>query len=463
MASVIDNPCPVWKRPAVWRLLLVALFAEIGYAAMNISTMPIYLAKDPLPPHRFVPEGRGLGESVIGWIVVAFLLSEAVLKSPMGSLADRIGPRKLMLFGPMITVFTSVLTVFIPLNWGIGQVFALVLLRIGDGIGAAMLWPALFSRMGHVVDDDDRQSAMSLLNSCYLGGIAFALPISGVVNDLSGHVYASLLLATILFAAVSLTVWLGVPKREPHGDTSTVPEAAHSPAVSELVESDAHAGPGFGEFMRSVREIPSYLLLAAVTFMGIGFPMVIVKNFALQEFKLSESAFGGLVLPGAIGMAVFSAPLTAYGERIGRSKAVHTGLALCAAGLGLLCFGAVIPPFHTPWALALGGIPIGIGFLLTIPAWTAAVSDIDPKRRGSNVGAVMTAQGLGAIIGAPIGAALYEKLVPVAGFRIAHYSPFFGCFLCISAGWALSLKLLPDDPKRADPLGSASTEASGEG
>ena len=439
----VADSIPVWKRPAVWRLLLVALFAEIGYAAMNISTMPIYLAADPGRGRHLIPEGRDLGESVIGWIVVAFLFSEAVLKSPMGTLADRIGPRKLMLFGPMITVVTSVLTVLIPISWGIWEILILVVLRIGDGIGAAMLWPALFSRMGHVVNDEERQGAMSLLNSCYLGGIAFALPISGAVNDLSGHTYSSLFLATLLFAAVSLTVWLGVPKREPHGDTTHVPEAKVGPGIEQAVEPEQHEGIGLGEFMRSVREIPAYLLLAAVTFMGIGFPMVIVKRFALQEFGLSESAFGGLVLPGAIGMAVFSAPLTRYGESIGRARAVHRGLLLCAGGLGLLCLGAGLPFLHSPWALAIGGIPIGIGFLLTIPAWTAAVSDIDPKRRGSNVGAVMTAQGLGAIVGAPIGAALYEKLRPVAGDTIAHYSPFFGCFACVAAGWALSLRLLP--------------------
>lgn len=433
---------PVWKRPAVFRLLLVALFAEIGYAVMNISTMPIYLAADPLPARRFIAEGRGLGESVIGWIVVAFLLSEALLKSPMGTLADRIGPRKLMLFGPMITVFTSVLTLLVPLNWGAGEVTLLILLRLGDGVGAAMLWPALFSRMGHLVEDEQRQSAMSLLNLCYLLGIAFALPIGGLVNDISGHKYASLLLATVLFAAVSLTVWLGIPKNEPLGHTESVPEARIAPGIEQAIEPEPHASAGLGEFVRSVREIPSYLLLAAVTFMGIGFPMVIVKNFAVQEFQLSETQFGGLVFPAAIGMAAFSTPLTKYGERIGRSKAVHTGLLLCASGLGVVALGAVLPILHTPWALALGGIPIGIGFLLTIPAWTASVSDIDPSRRGSNVGAVMTAQGLGAIIGAPIGAALYEKLRPVAGDTFAHYSPFIGCFICVAAGWLLSLKLL---------------------
>ena len=40
----------------------------------------------------------------------------------------------------------------------------LMALRVGDGIGAALLWPALFSRMGHLVEDEQRQNAMSLLN-----------------------------------------------------------------------------------------------------------------------------------------------------------------------------------------------------------------------------------------------------------------------------------------------------------
>ncbi len=435
----VQPTSPVWKRPAVGRLLLVALLAEIGYAVMNISTMPVYLAA-PTGPPRLIAEGRGLGESVIGWIVVAFLFSEAVFKSPAGTLADRIGPRKLMLLGPTITIFTSVLTLLIPLRWGAWEVLALVVLRIGDGIGAAMLWPALFSRMGHVVEDDQRQGAMSLLNLCYLLGIALALPVGGAVNKFAGHTYASLLLATFLFAAVSFTVWRFIPAQEPHGHTEPVPEA--------------HTGMGFGEFLHSVREIPAYLALAAITFMGIGFPMVIVKLFARQEFGLDELQFGGLVFPGAIAMAVLGTPLSAYGERIGRAKAVHTGLALCAFGLAIVALGAVLPLFRATWALAVGGIPIGAGFLMTIPAWMAAVSDIDPARRGSNVGAVMTAQGIGAIVGAPIGAALYEKLRPITGDTIAHYSPFIGCFFCVLAGWALSLKLLPshgNHPKSPNP------------
>jgi hypothetical protein len=79
----------------------------------------------------------------------------------------------------------------------------------------------------------------------------------------------------------------------------------------------------------------------------------------------------------------------------------------------------------------------------------ASVTDIDERRRGANLGAVMTAQGVGAIAGAPVGAAFYEKLQPVGmslglGADFGRYSPFLGCAACVAAGWMLSLRILRD-------------------
>jgi DHA1 family multidrug resistance protein-like MFS transporter len=414
----------VLKIPGVRKLLVIALLAEIGYAVLNISTMPVYLAQVPFPYHRFVPEGRGLGPGVIGLVLVAFLLSEAVFKSPMGTLADRFGQRTFLLVGPCITCATSLLTLVIPLSWGGWEVLCLILLRIADGVGSAMIWPSAYALMGDTVDDANRQQAMSLLNLCYMLGIALALPIGGWVNDLTNHKFSSLIFASIVFAGVAIAVFYLIPKR--------------IAPVQHVVQEEV----GFQEFLRSVKAIPDYLILSAVTFAGVGFPMAILKLFAIDEYKMSESAFGSfVVLPGALGMAALAVPLSRFGERIGRSQAVHIGLGMCAGGLVFCSLGAFSWALRMPWALAVGGIPVGLGFLLTIPAWMAAVSDIDPKRRGANIGAVMTAQGLGAIIGAPIGGFLYED-VGAFGVHHAHYAPFLCCAACVTAGWLLSLKML---------------------
>ncbi len=432
---MIDNPStmeipsvpqsPI-KKPAVYRLLVIALLAEIAYGVMNLSTMPVYLASPAQNPNAWLPSGRGFGESVIGLVLVAFLLSEAIFKGPMGHLADRVGPKKLMIFGPALSVGTSILSLFVPHGGGWFEVLCFVVLRAIDGLGAAMLWPAAFSAMGDAVDDRERQQAMSLLNLCYMLGIALALPIGGIANDLAGVKWAGLVLAAVLFAAVTLGVWKLVP-------------AAHHSQESQ----EEHGGFNIREFLESARQIPTYLIIAVVTFAGIGFPMAIFKLFPIQQFGMSETQIGFLIFPGAIAMGIASVPMSRFGERIGRARAVHVGMGLCAAGLALIAAGAVIPVLRSPWLLAIGGLPVGIGFLLTIPAWMASVADIDPKKRGANLGAVMTAQGLGAIIGAPIGSWMYDKLQHVGlGESFGRYSPFVGCFLCVTVGWILSLRIL---------------------
>lgn len=413
--STIPKPPSLLRRPAVWRLLLVALFAEVGYAVLNMSTMQLYLRDD-----------RHFDAKVLGWVLVSFLLSEAIFKGPMGHLADRWGPRRLMSLGPAMSVLTCLLSFAVPHTGGLSiEVLAFMLLRALDGLGAAMLWPAAFAAIGGTVEDDERQQAMSLMNLCYMLGIALAFPIGGIVNDLAGNKWASLILAAGLLLAAGMTSW----KFAPDGGAAPIDDA-HSASAKDLVAT--------------LRQIPAYMTLAIVTFMGIGFPMATFKLFAVDQFKFSETQFGALICPGAIAMAAASVPLSRYGERIGRAGAVHLGIGLCSVGMWMIGAGAFVPVLRTPLVLALAGIPVGIGFLLAIPAWMASVSDIDRKRRGVNLGAVMTAQGVGAIIGTPIGTACYGGLTSI-GIDFARYSPFLGCAVCVTSGWLISLRLLRPD------------------
>lgn len=421
-----------WKKRPVQNLLLIALFAEIGYATMNISTMPIYLVAD-----------RKFGQSVIGLVMVSFLLFEAVFKSVMGHVADRFGTRKLLIAGPSISIVTSIISILLPHDNGSAiEVFAFVILRAFDGLAVAMLWPAAFSQMNAIVDDSERQQSMSYLNACYMIGIALAFPLGGIANDVFKVKWAGLVLATILFIGAALGAYF-----TGRNDAPVIADAEHS-------------GGGLKEFLDSIRQIPEYLLLATVAFMGIGFPLAIFKLFTLEEFGMSESAVGGMIFPGAIAMAVLSGPLSKYGDRIGRARAVHFGLMLCTIGLSLIAIGGFLPFLRSPYLFGLAGLPAGLGFLLTIPAWMASVSDLNPERRATNIGAIMTAQGVGAMIGAPIGSAMYEKLQPLGvslrlGESFGRYSPFMGCAICVGVAWALSLKILhPTAPEPTTPPAS---------
>ena len=402
------NTPPLLKRPVVRRLLTIALLSEIGYAVLNISTMQIYLREE-----------RHFNQKILGLVFVSFLLTEALFKGPMGHLADRFGPRMLMLIGPSMSVLTCMLSFAVPRSGGSpAEVFAFVVLRALDGIGAAMLWPAAFSTMSGAVADDERQQGMSLMNLCFMLGIALAFPIGGSVNDLFHNHWASLVVAALLLFAVAACVWRFIPNME-------VPKS----------EDNEHSA-SLKDMMSSLKQIPIYLVLSIVTFIGIGFPMAVFKLFPMDQFGFSEAKVGWLVFPSAIAMAIATLPMSKFGEKLGRARAIHLGMGMCAAGIWLIGLGAFIPMIREWWVVAIAAAPVGIGFLLFVPAWMASVSDIDSKRRGINLGAIMTAQGLGAIIGTPLGTALYGKT------EQAHYLPFFACAICLTISWLLGLKLL---------------------
>ena len=119
------KPSPLLARPFVRRMLATALLAEIGYAVLNISTMPVYLKND-----------RAFSTFSISLVIMAFLLSEAVMKGPMGHLADRLGHRRLMLIGPLLTLGTSILSLILPrfdhFQGESIEVLMFCVLRVGD-------------------------------------------------------------------------------------------------------------------------------------------------------------------------------------------------------------------------------------------------------------------------------------------------------------------------------------------
>jgi len=437
------TPTPLWKDPKVLPVLLIALLAETGYAVLNLSTMPLYLTKD-----------RGFGEGTVGIIITLYLISETIFKGPMGHLADKMGKRRLLTLGPALTVFTALATVALPHWHNLGEGLCLAGLRILDGIGAAMIWPAAFALMAESVDEKRQQEGMSLLNTCYFVGIALAFVLGGVFNDIFGRFVQttfgnyspSLFLAAGLFAFVALTSFFRCPSGKEQ-------RARYEEREAKAQQDGVHDARGF---LAAFHRIPQYIVLGMLTFLGIGVPMIILKIFLMGYFKLSETQFGFMLLPGAVAMAVSSVPMSKLGEKIGRVRAVHFGLFLCFAGLVALSLGAFLPLFRTLPAFVLSSLPIGVGFLMVIPAWYSSVSDLDPENRAANIGSVMTAQGIGAIVGAPLGGKLYETFGTGDNATwLGRYAPFLLCALVVGAAWLVSLRILHPSKASTEPTNSA--------
>jgi DHA1 family multidrug resistance protein-like MFS transporter len=409
MQSANGRVVPVWRRPAVFRLLLIALFGELGIAVLNVSAMPVYLTND-----------RGFSPGLVGVVFAAFLVSEAIFKSLAGHWADKHGRRPFLVAAPAILVFTPLLTLLVPRGLGMVEAGLFVALRALDGLAAAMLWPSAYAAVGEAVEDGERGQAMGLLNVCFMLGLAFGFPIAGGLNVLFGSLTPSFYLASGLFAATVVLALVFAPPRK-----------AAAPGDGE------HADMGLKDMWMCVKRVPTVLLLGFVAFLAVGFPTPIIKLFALENFGLSEFTFGIAVCGAGLFMALFSSQLGAMGERMGRAKAVRLGMLLCSAGAWPIGLGLWLEVFRGPMVAAIGAVLIGFGFLLAIPAWYSSVSHIDEKRTGSYLGAVMTAQGLGAIVGVLAGGKIYE---------FAPYSPFVACAIAVTGAWVMSLFALDQVP-----------------
>ncbi len=399
------------RRRALFALVIMAGMAELAYAIVNFSAMPPYL--------RFE---LGLG-AWVGAIGAAFLLVETALKSPLGLMSDRWGRKPLLLLGPLISMITAPLTVLFHVP------IPLLLLRAIDGVGAAALWPTAFATVADVADPEERATAMSLFNVTYLVGVAMGPLLGGLVNDYTGHMTSSFWLAGLLFAVTALIGYLAIPRVLPRHHTETHHDAER-PHMN------------LREIWEAAKLVPDTLVLGFFCFLSIGLVMLLVKLFAMEVLHLSESGYGLMLLPPALVFAVFSVPAGKAADTWGKRRAMRVGMTLCCLGMWGIPFTGI------KLLILFSACVVGLGYILAIPAWMAIVSEIGGARRGAVMGAVFTAQGVGAMIGAPLGSWLYDRVpIHIGSLHLSsHHTPFVGCCVILTITWLLTLWRFRDRP-----------------
>jgi DHA1 family multidrug resistance protein-like MFS transporter len=477
-----------WLGPTL-PVAFIALFAELGYAVLNNSTLPVYLKN-----------GIGIDPAFIGPIMMPFFMSE-LLKGPLGVLADNVGRKPLMVLGCAVTIFTPI--VFTLIHYHYGSVFLPTLIVFGflrflDGLGASALWPAMFAYLGDVVKPEKRASAMSVLNVTYMVGLALGFLIGGFVDDtfgpvLSGeaniqqqmrvvehniahrshgkkfvlrkepssniqaktasapghfsgdvngqHIYTaaryfpSFYLTSLLFGMATILAVIGIGSRK-RGNGSRGSPGAHEAQDEE----GTHETVTWSSIKETIGTVPGVLFLAFVTFFGIGCIALQVKIFALDEFGITETQFGLLFLWPAILIGALAVPLGHLSDNWGQVKSVRLGFLV-----GALSMWAMIILFKNPHvrelSLVISGGLLGMGFVIAFPAWLAYLTTLsNDSHRGTIIGAASTAQGLGVLLGTLLGGWLYKHASAVPA--TSHVAPFVACAFFLSCGSFLTFTVL---------------------
>ncbi|MET8873650.1 MFS transporter [Nocardia sp. NPDC004604] len=363
------------------------------------------------------------------WIIDVYSFVLAGLLVVMGNLGDRIGRRRLLLFGAVGFGLASTLAA-----WSVSPEM-LIAARVLQGVAGATLMPATLGLIRSMFLDPRQRTVAISVWAAMAGGGAAAGPLLGGWL-LEHYWWGSVFLVNLPVMLVLLAVGpVLIPEsRDPRPGPFDLPSAALSmlalvPVVYAVKESAAH---GINVRLSVIGAIG---VLAGVLFVrrqrGLAHPMIDLKLFALPRFRtavltnllavfaLAGVLFSGsqylqlvlghspmraglLLLPG-LAASVFAALAAAWLVRVLRPGAVLGGaLMLAAVGSVLLLWLSPESATSTvPFVLGFLCIGAGVGVALTVSS-DLVVSSAPAERAGAAAAVSETAYEAGIALGVAV-------------------------------------------------------------
>lgn len=350
----------------------------------------------------FLAERARLGDPLVGPLLLSLVagvyFAPVLLLSPaLGALADRYGPRPLMLLAALAGGVGIALLAVAP-------VLPLVLLaRMLDGLSAASSTPAVMGYLTGATAHSAglRGRVMSRYEVATVIGFAFGFVAAGALWDQMGTeafaaiaaVYAASLLAFLLVGGPAP---LAVSRRLPlHAYLVLLRQAAVVRFLPVWLASNAVIG----------------VLFAQVTFnlAGTANPdQFLMGGYSGTQISAAFGLFGLVFILGALlwgqlftRLAAFTVLLLGIG---GTFLVVAALFALNHSGHSA---PALLPPLL---ALALGGVVLQAGFPPAALVYLAGIAEADPAQRGAILGLYAVGQGVGMLLGGGLAGGFAERL-----------------------------------------------------
>lgn len=364
-------------------LSITIALVEFVHGALLIVLLPTMLT---------VRYGWAMGTT--GAAVSTYFFTEVALKLVAGWMVDRIGTRKMMLWGFWVYAAAFAALLLAKTTW---QVFVTLAVM---GAGASPLWPAALTRLTKRATEGVGGTLGRVFSTWFLGaglGVALATLMSRASHPLSLSVF----IIPLIVAAI-LAFRLG-PDTGPR-------MARERPTPGRLI----------GLMFRSLATLASSLVPQIIA-AGVLIPIVVPYLEIIRGLDERELFLLLLLGPGTA-LAIL-APAGRMGERFGRKRTYALGLGAVAVLLILL------PYCQTLWTLVLDFIGIGIGYAFVLPAWNSILLRLLPSDvRGAGLGVAMTIEGMGGVIGPLVGGFLWQWSNPSSPFYLS------GGLLLVAAG-----------------------------
>jgi MFS transporter, DHA1 family, multidrug resistance protein len=336
------------ENPMLLTLSMIMFTNMFGFG-MIIPVIPLY--------------GRtfDVSTTMIGLLVTSFGVARLLSNYPAGRLADRVGRRKLLLFGPLVSASGAMLAFLAPDYWLLVGALSI------QGIGSATYATAAMTTLADISTEENRGRMMSIHQGSLLLGASFGPSLGGLIGGTFG-LRAVFLAAVIMYLAVATIALI---------------------RVTETLRRDGETG---GRRGRAAPSAGSLALLANVSFLAVAFVSMtvffsrtggrstMIPLRGAEDLLLDPLMIGALLTVGSV-LNVIALPFAGWGiDRFGRKNMIVPSLCVSGIATFLLATVGTVPAFFGAMAL------LGIGTGIAGPAPAAYAADL---ARGQNYGATL--------------------------------------------------------------------------
>jgi len=361
------------------------------------------------------------------WIIDIYPLVLAGLLVPMGSFADRVGRRRLLLAGAVGFAAVSVVAAYAP------TAEALVATRAGLGFFGAMLMPSTLSLLRNVFTDrEERRLAIAIWAAGFAAGSALGPIVGGFLLEHFWWGSVFLLAVPVLVLLLVLAPFFVPESRDPTPGRVDVWSillvmAAMTPVVYGI-KTLAKSGPSalaLGSvalgllagalFVRRQLRRPDPMLdvrlFARGTFSGavlvnllsvfslVGFLFFVSQDVQLV-LGLSPMQAGVALLPGLVVMVVAGLGVVKVVRRVRPARVVAVALLFSAAGYAVVAAGAGESTLAL-LVVAFVVLSFGVGAAETVSN-DLIVSSVPAEKAGAASAISETAYEVGAVLGTAV-------------------------------------------------------------
>ncbi|MCZ8375309.1 MAG: multidrug effflux MFS transporter [Beijerinckiaceae bacterium] len=365
-----------------------ALTILLGFlTALGPLSTDLYLPSLPSIARHF---GVASGQAQL--TLSAYLIGFATGLPLYGPVSDRIGRKKVVLFGLALYGCANLMSAMAP------SLEVLIASRGLQGLGAAA--PLVVARA--MVRDlhEGRRAAQELARMGTIMGVVPAIaPILGVGLEL-GFGWRSNFVATALLAAGLAAVVV-----------SALPETLRQRATTPLTVFTVVGG--FGALLRDRRFLP-FALLAAACYSGL-FAFISGSSFVYQQhFRLTPFLFAVSFVVMVLGYMAGAFLAQRLALRYDQRRMLLTG-ALLQSGGGLAMVAGLLLGFG-PAAITLPMVAYAAGVGFTLPQSHAGAMMHFPEKAGAASSLLGVIQmGFAALVGAQVGAWIDKGPMVLAG------------------------------------------------